>query len=93
VSAEQWQAVLIEGGNVLAWDDFDGNYVAGLEEDVRIEIVRGTAAPEDNGRMPGTYEAADVAVEFGDFDSYEEVEQQWSRAVAMAAGLNQVGAA
>lgn len=88
----EWRAVLVDGGEAMTWDDFDGNYLDGAEDDVRIEIVRGTAAPDDTGRMPGTYETADVAVEFADFDSYEEVEQKWHRALAMTAGLNQIGA-
>ncbi|MEV5819238.1 hypothetical protein AB0L22_08695 [Micromonospora haikouensis] len=71
----------------------------GPEEEVRIGIARGTAAPieEDGGlRLPtGSYTAGDQAFEFetyidGEGDESQSAATRYAQAVAMAAGLNVV---
>lgn len=86
--AGNWQAVLADSyGEVMTWDDFSSN---GLDPDeVRIHIVRGTAAPDEDGQLPGSYQPADRLVEFEYMEDMEEVEARWVQAQAMAAGLNQ----
>lgn len=84
-----WQAVLASLGDAMTWDDYDGN---GLDpEDVQILIVRGTALPDDTGRLPTSYRAVDMLIDFDMYgcDSNDEVEARWAQAQAMAAGLQQ----
>lgn len=96
-----WQAVLLDSyGYVLSTDEFQED---GTDPDeVRIVIVRGTAAPVPDGgdtaslRMPGTYSGGDLLVEFEGSDFEGETEEEAMRSVlsrlvqaqAMAAGLN-----
>jgi hypothetical protein len=92
-----WQAVLAwRDGWVATWGDFDGN--CSEPGDVRILIVRGTAAPVDllgDGmpRMPGTYNGADLLVEWDgeEFDDVPALEARWLQAQVMVAGLNAAG--
>lgn len=69
----------------------------GNEEEVRIGVARGSAAPKerDGGlRLPGTYRAGDQAFEFETYtdDGYGDESQsaatRYAQAQAMAAGLN-----
>lgn len=85
-----WQAVLAwRDGYLTTWDDVDE------PGDVRIQIVRDTAAPIDRDgdgmpRLPGTYNGADLLADWDgeDFEDLDEVRARWVQAQAMAVGLN-----
>jgi hypothetical protein len=90
----QWQAVAVHEGYALGADE-----IAEMTEDdlydVRVEIVRGTAAPQkawpDELKMPGSYRSEDLVFEVADAETREEFERNLKRAEAMAAGLNAAG--
>lgn len=82
-----WRAVIASAGDAITWEDYDGN---GLEpEDAQILIVRGTALPDESGRLPGSYRSADKMIEFDldDCDTHDEIEALWIQVQAMVAGL------
>ncbi|MEV2239465.1 hypothetical protein [Micromonospora sp. NPDC049891] len=72
----------------------------GPEEEVRIGVARGTAAPteRDGGlRLPGTYQSGDQVFEFetyidGEGDESQSAAVRFAQAQAMAAGLNAAAA-
>lgn len=92
--AGPWQAVLAyREGFPLTIEEFNSDGVD--PDDVRIQIVRGTAAPANyhgNLRLPGCFQSADKLVEFDDFEEDEEVAACWARAQAMVVGLNMAAA-
>lgn len=85
-----WESVLTDNSG---WE-INPEYLDDYEpDDVRISIVRGTAAPAASGpvgarRLPGTYNSDDHLIEFDDFEDLDEVRARWVQAQAMAAGLN-----
>jgi hypothetical protein len=64
---------------------------------VNISVRRGSALPDDDGYLPGTYRSGDIAYEIGDVwmdgdgDGSISAEARWAQAQAMAAGLNGAG--
>ncbi len=89
-----WTAVAVHEGYALYPYE-----IADLTEeelyDVRIQIVRGSAAPvehvDDGPRMPGVYDGEDLIFEVSDAESREEFERRFTQASAMADGLNRAG--
>lgn len=89
-----WQAVLadecgyIYGGVIEAMEFLDE------DAEVRIRVVRGTAAPQDRDgelRLPGSYLSSDVASDIECYlggDDGVPAAVRFAQAKAMAAGLN-----
>lgn len=95
-----WQVVAVTDGYALETDEI-AELADDTVEDVRIMIVRGSAAPaNDHGRYLRTPSSGhevcdpwyieDVADEWGWFDDRDQFDRRWVQAQAMAAGLNAV---
>ncbi|WP_327029741.1 hypothetical protein OG989_04245 [Micromonospora sp. NBC_01740] len=82
-----WKALIVHEG--YTEDDFSE---LNPDDEVDIVIVRDTALPDDEGRMPGTYKSADVAFKtediYVDGDGGTDGPTMFARAQAMSAGLN-----
>ncbi|MEU8334854.1 hypothetical protein [Micromonospora tulbaghiae] len=82
-----WKAFIVHEG--WAANDFSE---LDAEDEVDIVIVRDSAAPDDEGDMPGTYKSDDVAFEardvFVDGDGGTPAATIYARAQVMAAALN-----
>jgi hypothetical protein len=83
-----WTAVLSDGDG-YAVDDL-GELFA--DSEVEISIRRDTALPDDEGKLPGSFNGGDLIEVFGDYFG-EGGEPRWAQAQAMAAGLNAAGGA
>ncbi|WP_433731087.1 hypothetical protein ACQP2Y_21785 [Actinoplanes sp. CA-051413] len=55
--------------------------------EVEISIRRGTALPDDEGHLPGSYRGDDLIEIFEDYIE-EGAVARWAQAQAMASGLN-----
>jgi hypothetical protein len=92
-----WQVIAVTDGYALSPDEITA-LADDTVEDVRIMIVRGSAAPisylNSNGvkylRMPGSWCTEDVAGEWDWFDDRAQFDRRWAQAQAMVAGLNAV---
>lgn len=91
-----WQAILSQAGDVLDGTDPLGDL--NPDDEVDISIRRGSALPDEDGSLPGSYRSGD-AIELWD-DMYVEdgdpstdADARWAQAQAMAAGLNAAGGA
>jgi hypothetical protein len=89
-----WEAVIADGHGWVTTlaealrDDLDAN-------DLRIAIVRGSAAPyelDGDRKLPGGYDSGDMLVEWGDFVGLVELRTRLAQAEAMVVGLNAAGA-
>lgn len=82
-----WKALIVRE----SWVEDNFSDLA-AEDEVDIVIVRGSALPDDEGHMPGTYKSDDVAFEaediYVDGDGGIDAPTVYARAQVMAAGLN-----
>ncbi|MFI7608847.1 hypothetical protein ACIBTV_27555 [Micromonospora sp. NPDC049366] len=92
-AAGTWTALIVHEGWVLAdLADLDAS------DEVNVTIVRGSALPDAEGHMAGTYRPADVAFTAedvyvdGEGDPDAAAPAVYERAKAMAAGLNAAAA-
>lgn len=82
-----WMAVLSDS------DGYTADSFADIEGDeVHISIRCGTALPDEEGKLPGTYNSDDLIEVFEDYIE-EGARSRWVQAQAMAAGLNTAGGA
>lgn len=87
-----WKALIVHEG----WVETDFTELD-PEDEVDIAIVRDTALPDNEGKMPGTRKSGDVAFESediyvdGEGDPTTAAPAVYARARAMAAGLNAAG--
>ncbi|MFG2046182.1 hypothetical protein ACGFIW_01960 [Micromonospora sp. NPDC048935] len=93
-----WVAYLADSDGFVYESVADVIADLGDEEEVRIGVVRGSAAPteRDGGlRLPGTNKVGDRAFEVevyvdGEGDNADSAVTRYAQALAMAAGLNAV---
>jgi hypothetical protein len=84
-----WRAILAdECGDVV--DSLDGFEP---DDEVTITIRRGSALPDEDGELPGTYRSGDIielwdGLYVEDGDPSTDAPARWAQAQAMAAGLN-----
>jgi hypothetical protein len=93
-----WIAVISHGPD--AYDSIrTARIELGDDGEVDISVRRRSAAPDDDGWLPGSYQSGDVAYELenvyldGEGDAAVGAEARWAQAQAMAAGLNAAGGA
>lgn len=81
-----WTAILTDQyGWPCDLDEFEDDG----ENEPKIAVVRGTAAPKARGeRRPGTYQGGDVLYEVNDFDGADDLADRWAQARLVAALLN-----
>lgn len=84
-----WQAFLSTPDGYVTADEYE---IAEMFEDARgeISIRRGSALPDEEGKLPGSYQGEDIFIEV-DLDSYEPdyLPQVWELAQKAAWGMNQ----
>lgn len=85
-----WRAILAQTGDVVPDDELGA---LDASDEVDISIRRGSALPDDEGRLPGTCYSADVIELWEDLyvedgDPGTSADARWAQAQAMAAGLN-----
>jgi len=93
---DTWQAVIADENGHVYNSTTDALNVLWEDDEIRIRVVRGTAAPwvdVDGGlRMPHSYSSGDVASDIEcylvDDDESVSAAVRFAQAKAMAAGLN-----
>ncbi|MFI6228569.1 hypothetical protein ACIBCR_14810 [Micromonospora echinospora] len=91
-----WVAYLADEDGFVYQSIADAIEDLGDEEEVRIGVARGSAAPteRDGGlRLPGSYRSGDKVFEIetyidGEGDDSQTAQARYAQALAMAAGLN-----
>src|ERR1051325_2811537 len=88
-----WTAVMSIDGEILdRTQTFD---TLAPDDEVEISIRRGSALPDHDGYLPGSYASGDIielwdGLYVEDGDPSTDAPARWAQAQAMAAGLNAV---
>lgn len=86
-----WKAILAQGAEVLEGPDPLGDLDP--SDEVDISIRRGSALPDSDGFLNGTYASGDIIELWDDLyvedgDPSTDADARWLQAQAMADGLN-----